>query len=120
MQDPPPKVRAPWSDITEEERVRQAQERLKREHTEEHPWQDRIDATPDVLRGQVMEDPTAVAEATHASPADFLGEEPDQDVKGPRTWPPSQDDPKASTCFALLFVGALLVGKLVAYGCSPR
>ena len=38
----PPHVRAPWAQLTEEER----EEQLAREEQPEHPWHDRIDGTP--------------------------------------------------------------------------
>ena len=42
----PPHVRAPWAQLTEEER----EEQLAREEQPEHPWHDRIEGTPDALR----------------------------------------------------------------------
>ena len=55
----PPRVRAPWAQLTEEER----EEQLAREEQPEHPWHDRIEGTPDVLRrNRIDPEPKPAAE----------------------------------------------------------
>ena len=56
----PPPVRAPWAELTEDERKRREHEQHAREQRPHQPW---IELTPDVLRRTVIPEP----ENPHAS-----------------------------------------------------
>ena len=94
----PPHVRAPWAQLTEEER----EEQLAREEQPEHPWHDRIEGTPDALRRNRIDPEPKPAAEPEPGPAPCMYEAPPTGAKfpacrpldTPHNWPPQEGDPR--------------------------
>ena len=93
----PPHVRAPWAQLTEEER----EEQLAREEQPEHPWHDRIDGTPDALRRNRIDPEPKPAAEPEPGPTPCMYKAPPTGAKfpacrqldTPHNWPPQEGDP---------------------------
>ena len=116
----PPHVRAPWAQLTEEER----EEQLAREEQPEHLWHDRIEGTPDALRRNRIDPEPKPAAEPEPGPAPCMYKAPPTGAKfpacrpldTPHNWHPQGERPSPSAASAWVPVVArrVLLGKLLA------